>query len=290
MKLRRQSSHTSGLRGRILQQILSCGSYTKPMGTWAFGSCVIPYCFDPEPPSIYINTCRIVWAYKPNCDSWQQGGAIIIIHQCLHFKNLMGWNLNSFHWILEYFKDILMFWKPLFHTLTRLSIWLTWDLCNIHGRSYQNNFDYPLCLASLSEYIFSGCGPWWLFALYVGNPVSKPHKTWNTWTLGQSEEAHQISSIFKAHGCYSLRKFYQGNWKLQPKFMFFLFCSFKVVFFLFQSVWTPLIATYTVFGFPCMVYFSKKHCTVLHENSRSSVIFQALGSSQKSYHFAQELH
>ncbi len=32
---------------------------------------------DPEPPPIYINTCRIVWIYKPNCDSWQQGGAII---------------------------------------------------------------------------------------------------------------------------------------------------------------------------------------------------------------------
>ncbi len=50
---------------------------------------------EPEPPPIYINTCRIVWTYKPNCDSWQQGGAIINMHQCLYFKNLMGWNLNS---------------------------------------------------------------------------------------------------------------------------------------------------------------------------------------------------
>lgn len=127
-----------------------------------------------------------------------------------------------------------MFWKPLFHTLARLSIRLTLDLCNIRRKIIKRILIIRSCL---SEYIFSGCGPWWLFALYVGNTVSKPHKTWNTWTLGQYEEAHQISSIFKARGCYSLRKFDQGNWKLQPEFMFFLF----------QSVWTPLIGTYTMF-------------------------------------------
>ncbi len=146
-----------------------------------------------------------------------------------------------------------MFWKPLFHTLTRLSIRLTWD------------FMEKVIKIILSIYFF-----WqvWvsIYFLDVADDdflpcmlgIQCPNLTdlgthGHYYNLKRHTKFHLFSKLVSAIVEKSLIKeienYDQSNVLLFPK------------------CWSPLIATYTLF-------FHVWYCTVLHDNSRSSVIFK----------------